>query len=257
MPPGRTRKLRRRRSVFPLNFDTGRLLSGKYEVVEKLGEGWEGEVYKITEVPTGIERVAKFYFPERDPGGKASARYARKVSALADCRVITQYHHRDWIKIRRRGLDFRVEYLVSQFAEGEMLSRFQKRQPGRRLQAFQALHLFAALVRGIQEVHHEGWYHGDIHSENILVKRRGIGFKLKLLDFFDLGSPTRTKQLDDIVDMSNLLYEMVGGAAHYAKQPAIVKHFCAGRRRDLILRRFPDVYAVMDDLEGWDWEEQG
>ena len=37
----------------------GRTLARKYEVVSRLGGGWEGEVYRIREKSTGIERAAK------------------------------------------------------------------------------------------------------------------------------------------------------------------------------------------------------
>ncbi len=37
----------------------GRKIAGKYEVLSLLGAGWEGEVYKIREIHTGIERAAK------------------------------------------------------------------------------------------------------------------------------------------------------------------------------------------------------
>ena len=48
----------------------GRILVRKYEVLSLLGAGWEGEVYHIRELATGIERTAKLYFQI----GRASCR---------------------------------------------------------------------------------------------------------------------------------------------------------------------------------------
>lgn len=48
------------------NLQPGRILAKKYEVIAKLGAGWEGEVYRIRELNTGIERAAKLFFPDRN-----------------------------------------------------------------------------------------------------------------------------------------------------------------------------------------------
>ena len=55
------------------------------------------------------------------------------------------------------------------------------RQRGRRLSPFEALHLLHALVRGVEEIHAVGEYHGDLHSDNIIVRRRGLGFEVKVV----------------------------------------------------------------------------
>ena len=44
----------------------GRKLAGKFEIISKLGDGWEGEVYKVRENKTKIERAAKLFFPHRN-----------------------------------------------------------------------------------------------------------------------------------------------------------------------------------------------
>lgn len=44
------------------NLAQGRIIAGKHEVIEKLGDGYESEVYKIQEVTTGIIRAAKLFF---------------------------------------------------------------------------------------------------------------------------------------------------------------------------------------------------
>ena len=110
----------------------GRVIAGRYRVERKLGAGWEGEVYKVRELKTGIERAAKFYYPTRNPAGKAAVHYARKLNKLRDCSIIVQYHHQDAIWSR----DERIDFVVSEYVEGEILSDFLARQPGGRLGAF-------------------------------------------------------------------------------------------------------------------------
>src|SRR5437667_421126 len=70
------------KNVRRFDFAPGRKIDGKYEIERPLGSGWEGEVYAIIERTTGIRRAAKFYYPYRDPTGKAAIAYARKLDAL-------------------------------------------------------------------------------------------------------------------------------------------------------------------------------
>ena len=62
-------------------------------------------------------------------------------------------------------------------------------------------------------------YHGDLHDANVLVKRRGIFFDVKILDFYHWGSPTAAHIRDDVADLVRILYDAVGGKSRYASQP--------------------------------------
>ena len=69
------------------DFPPGKSVAGKYLIESPLGSGWEGEVYAIVERATGIRRAAKFYYPHRDPMGKAAISLcpqARRPSPLPD-----------------------------------------------------------------------------------------------------------------------------------------------------------------------------
>ncbi|MCR9205869.1 MAG: serine/threonine protein kinase, partial [Halobacteriovoraceae bacterium] len=67
-----------KQKVEEFNFKAGRLLGGRYTIVSKLGSGWEGEVYQVQEVHTGIMRAAKLFYPHRNEKLKVSTRYAKK-----------------------------------------------------------------------------------------------------------------------------------------------------------------------------------
>src|SRR5690349_7339607 len=137
------------------DFAPGRLIAGKYQIERLLGSGWEGEVYAIVERTTGIRRAAKFYYPHRDPTGKAAITYARKLDALRHCPILMQYHHQETAYFKRNKLTVVISVLV----EGTKLSEFLERQPGGRLSAFEALHVLYALAKGITPIHSRGEYH--------------------------------------------------------------------------------------------------
>ncbi|RMG06776.1 MAG: serine/threonine protein kinase, partial [Planctomycetota bacterium] len=218
----------------------GRILAGKYEVIGRLGRGWEGEVYHLRELATGIERAAKLFYPHRDRGLKTSRRFAMKLHKLRHCSMLIQYHGQESISYR----GCQVPILISEFVEGELLSDFLRRQPGRRLPPFQALHLLHALCVGIMEIHSAGEYHGDLHSENVIVQRVGLGFDLKLVDLLHWDEGKREARQDDVVGLIEIFYEALGGAKHYARLPRAVKRICCGKRRTLILKKFRKVHHL-------------
>src|SRR6266403_1242084 len=78
-------------------------------------------------------------------------------------------------------------------------------------------------------------YHGDIHDDNIMIRRQGITFDVKLLDFFDLGRPTRSRIHKDVLNLIQVFHTIVGGRDQYAKQPSVVKDVIRGLKDSLIL----------------------
>lgn len=231
------------------DFPPGKSVAGKYVVERPLGSGWEGEVYVVMERLTGIRRAAKFYYPHRDPLGKAAIAYARKLDALRHCPILMQYHHQETTYVQRR----KVIVVVSELVEGKKLSEFLAEQPNRRLTAFEALHVLYTLARGISPIHARGEYHGDIHDDNIMIRRQGIGFDVKLLDFFDLGRPTRAKIHKDVLNLIQVFHTAVGGRVAYAQQPKVVKDIIRGLKDSLILARFQSAGDIQRHLENLEW----
>lgn len=231
------------------DFPSGRVIAGKYVVEHLLGSGWEGEVYVITERATGIRRAAKFYYPHRDPLGKAAITYARKLDALRHCPILMQYHHQEIAYVRRR----KVTVVISELVEGQKLSEFLQSQPTHRLSTFEALHVLYTLARGIAPIHARGEYHGDIHDGNIMIRRQGIAFEVKLIDFFDLGKPTKSKIHKDVLNLIEVFLTLVGGRKHYARTPKVVKDIIRGQKDSLILERFQSAGDLQRHLENLQW----
>lgn len=232
------------------DFPAGRTVAGKYVIERPLGSGWEGEVYVITEKLTGIRRAAKFYYPHRDPTGKAAIAYARKLDALRHCPILMQYHHQEIASVKRK----KVTVVISELIEGEKLSEFLNRQPHHRLPTFEALNVLYVLARGIAPIHALGEYHGDIHDDNIMIRRTGITFDVKLLDFFDLGKPTKSKIRKDVLNLVEVFYAIVGGRESYHKQPRVVKDIIRGLKDSLILQRFQSAGDIQRHLENLTWD---
>jgi len=230
----------------------GDVLVDKYEVVSDLGRGWEGEVFLVRELGTGIERAAKFFFPQRNPRNRTLIRYAKKLHHLRHCPIIIQYHTQETIEYE--GIP--VTFIVSEFVEGEPLNVFLKRQPGRRLDPFQAFHLLHALADGIESIHNRREYHGDLHTENVIVRRAGLGFDVKLLDLYHWDAPRRVNIQDDVCDLVRVFYDALGGRSRYSRQPPEVKAICCGLKRSLILKKFSTAGQLRQRLETMQWESR-
>lgn len=231
------------------NLPPGRVIAKKYEIKSLLGAGWESEVYLVREMTTGIERTAKFFFPQRNLHDRALKFYARKLHKLRKCPIVIQYSTQDVFVYRRIPISF----LVSEFVEGELLSEYLNRQPGKRLLPFKALHLLYALACGIECIHSAGDYHGDLHTENIIVQRVGLKFELKLLDMFHWGAPSAENIRDDVIDLVRIFYDALGGAKHYPRQPAEIKDICCGLKRSIITKKFRTAGKLRDYLESMHW----
>lgn len=230
-------------------FQAGRVLLGKYEVCSAVGRGWEGEVYLVREQDTGIERAAKFFFPGRSPARKAAILNAKKLHKLRHCSLAIQYHAKEVLTFR--GMS--ITCLLSEYIEGEPLSQFLERQPGKRLPPFQALHLLYSLVEGMECIHGAREAHGDLHGDNIIVQRHGLGFELHVLDFYHDVGTRRQATRSDIVEMVRILYETIGGGKYYARMPEQVKSICRGMKSSLILERFKSATQLRQYLENLDW----
>lgn len=227
----------------------GRILGRHYRVLEYLGAGWEGEVYKVEERKTGIIRAAKLFYRRKGNGDSPHIHYAKKLNKLRDCPIVIQYHFHDVIQVGQEKVDF----LVSDFADGEVLSSYIQRQKGKRLLPFEALHLLYALAQGIEQIHFMGEYHGDIHSDNIMIQKKGLGFRVHLIDLLHLGRPTKEKIQEDVYDLINVFYEMIGGAKGYAQCGDNIKKIILGRRQKLIKQYFNVAGHLRLFLENLDW----
>ncbi len=240
-----------RSRLLSFDFTPGTILVDKYRVIAKLGGGWEGEVYRIRELLTGIDRAAKFFYPHRNERDRAVKYYAKKLHQLRDCPILIQYVTQERMHVG--GVP--VTFLVSEYAEEQVLHEFLAQQPGKRLTPFEALHLLHALAQGMALIHAKREFHGDLHTGNVLVRRRGLGFDVKLVDFYNLHGYKKTEQIqDDVIGLVQILHACVGGAKHYARQPREIKEIVRGLKSSLIQKRFRSALHLRDHLEGMTWE---
>ena len=149
---------------------TGQTLA-HYRILEKIGQGAMGEVYKAEDLKLGRQVAIKLLPPGGPTDEKARQRFlreARSASALNHPNIITIHAIEE-----SEGLDF----IVSEYIGGESLRGRLDRGP---LDLLQVLDLGSQVCEALAAAHNINLIHRDVKPANILIGPRG---QVKVLDF--------------------------------------------------------------------------
>ena len=249
MPDGEVMSKVDRIQISSFDLEPGIIIAGKYEIIEKLGCGWEGEVYRVREKTMGVDRAAKLFYPHRNARNSTSRFYGRKLHKLRHCPILIHYHTQEIYEHHGHP----VVVLISEYVEGELLNKYIRRQPGRKLRSFEALHLLYELALGVEYIHGMREYHGDLHDDNIIIRRLGLSFNIKIVDMYNWGAPTKHNVQDDVVDLIRIFYDTLGGAKAYSKLHPEIKNICCGLKRSLIVKKFRNAGQLRRHITMIEW----
>ncbi len=144
----------------------GRNQIAGYEILELLGRGAMGAVYKAKQL--SLDRVVALKV--LDPELAQDASYVENF--LTEARAVARLSHTNLISGIDVGDDEGVKYLVMEYADGITLSRLLRR--GGALDEERALLLAMQVGRALDHAHKSDLVHGDVRPENVMITADGV-----------------------------------------------------------------------------------
>jgi len=149
----------------------GTVVAGKYKILEELGHGGMGVVYKAEDFKLKRFVALKFLPPHLIDSLELKERFVVEAQAAA------ALNHPNICVIHEVGEDEGRPYIAMEFVDGETLKDKLRQGP---MKAEEALKIACQLAAGLGEAHHKGIIHRDIKSANIMVTAKG---QAKVMDF--------------------------------------------------------------------------
>ena len=145
---------------------------GRYEVIERVGRGGMGVLYRGRDPVLDREVAIKVMAGDFSTDESARTRFFREARASA------RLQHRNIVTIFEFAEDAGTPYIAMEFLRGQTLGQRLQAQPP--LTLVQKLDIVTQLLTGLHYAHEQGIVHRDVKPANVWLLDDGT---VKLLDF--------------------------------------------------------------------------
>jgi len=212
-----------------------KVLGGRYEILQKLGEGGMGAVYKARDHEVDRLVALKVIRPELAANPEILHRFKQE---LVLARQIT---HKNVVRIYDLGEAEGVRFITMEYVDGEDLKTILRRSG--KLPSADAVSIMQQVCRALDACHSEGVIHRDLKPSNIMRDKAG---KVLVMDFglahnaasggltqtgvvlgtLEYMSPEQAQGMElgptaDIYAAGLIFYELLTGKAAYEAQSAM------------------------------------
>lgn len=161
-----------------------------YTLLERIGGGGKGVVYKAVKDDTGATAAVKMMVL-----GRSKRRKKRLMETFwREIQITKQLDHPNIVRYLGDGLANNAPYLAIEYVEGGTLDDLIHNSPDGRMELPRAVPLFIQLLEAVSHMHSRYFVHRDIKPKNILLDlRRGGAYAAKLSD---MGLSCRFTDID-------------------------------------------------------------
>ena len=156
----------------------GRVLADRFRIVDELGEGGMGKVYRAEQkMGTSVRNVAiKVLHKDLSSNPDIVARFNR------ECATVIELHHPNTVRFYDFGeFDDGMLFIAMELIEGQSLAELLEHGS---IDEARTEHLFEQVCGSLHEAHELGIVHRDLKPENVLLTdRAGDKSFVKVLDF--------------------------------------------------------------------------
>ena len=269
--------------------EPGTLLGDRFEILQLLGQGGMGAVYKARDIELDRLVALKLIRPELASHPEILRRFKQELLLARD---VT---HRNVIRIFDLGQAQGIKFITMEYVEGRDLRGVIHEK--RKMTPQEAVPIVLQIAAALEAAHHAGVVHRDLKPQNIMVDKDG---RVYVMDFGIarsletpgmtqtgalMGTPEymspeqakgeRVDARSDLFALGIIFYEMLTGNSPFRADTAMATMFKRTKERatplvqlnigvpaqvsDIVSKcleiepeqRYQSARAIIDDLEGW------
>ena len=159
-------------ALTPILLQAGTVIGNRYEVLQTLGEGGMGAVYKAKDLELNRVIALKVIRPELAGNPEILQRFKQELI------LARQVTDRNVIRIFDLGEASGIRYITMEYVEGLSLHQILRKQG--KLPVSEAMEIMRQMLSGLQAAHREGVIHRDLKPGNIMRDAQG---RVVVMDF--------------------------------------------------------------------------